>query len=225
MRIAVLPRYINLGKKDSVWNERHYILHQYERMATRLGIGLCVIISPYDFEAVCELCDGLIIPGSANMVNPSYYGGEPMNPPPVHDDFSLDLKVADYFVKNEKPVLGICAGLQALNIYFGGTIGLISETERPHSNVTHGINITKDSFVYDVFGSSRATVNSYHVREIKKLGRGLEVVATADDGVIEAVENKEKRIIATQWHPERCFENENSVEEKLFENFLSICAK
>ncbi len=224
MRLAILPRYIDLEVEGSVWNRRHYIVHQYERMAKEFRIGLCNIMSPYGFEEVCELCDGLIIPGSSTKVNPSYYGEEPMNPPPVYDEFALDLKLMDYFIKREKPILGICAGHQALNIYFGGTIGRIPGND-PHKNVTHLIKIKEDSFVYDAFGCESVTVNSHHVLEIKKLGRGLDVVATSEEGIIEAVENKEKKIFATQWHPERCFEGGNSSEKKIFENFLACCKK
>ena len=87
------------------------------------------------------------------------------------------------------------------------------------------INITKDSFVYDVFKSEEATINSYHCYEIDRLAPALSVVATSPDGVIEAAENKERRIFATQWHPELTLAQENSVEHKFFENFFKCCAE
>jgi len=224
MRLAILPRYQDLQKENSVWNERHYVLREYEKMARENGVGLWAVLTPIDMEGICEHCDGLVIPGSRNRVNPSYYGGEPMDPPPAYDDFATDIKLIDYFVKHNKPIFGICAGLQAINIYFGGTIGIIAENN-PHSNTRHDISITPGSFVYDVFKSERADINSYHTRHIVKLGEGLTVVAKADDGVIEAVENKEKRIFATQWHPEQSYHADPSVEKKFFENFLECCRK
>lgn len=129
-------------------------------------------------------------------------------------------------MKNNKPVFGICAGLQTLNIYCGGTIDYIAnDGTRPHYVTVHPVNIKTGSFVYDAFKSNRARINSYHVMHINKLGNGLDVAAESDDGIIEAIEDKSRKIFGVQWHPERSFENENSVEKRLFENFLEICRK
>lgn len=95
MKLAVLPRYLDIKRENGAFNHKHYVNHHYEMIAKEMGIGLCAIISPYEFEDFCSLCDGLIIPGSSNKVNPSYYGGEPMNPPPVYDDFALDIKFCE----------------------------------------------------------------------------------------------------------------------------------
>jgi len=224
MKLAVLPRYVDLKKENNPFNLKHCVNHDFELMAKKFEIGLCSVLSPFEFQDICDLCSGLIIPGSNNKVNPAYYGGEPMNPPPVYDEFALDLKVLDYFVKNNKPVFGICAGHQAINIYFGGTINYITEDgTKPHSGTKHCVNVDKNSFVYDAFKSEKISVNSYHVMHIDNLGKDLKVVCTSDDGIIEAIENREKRIFATQWHPEKCFENDNFAEMKLFENFIECC--
>lgn len=226
MKLATLPRYLDLNKENNDFNLKHYLNHDFILMSQKLGIGLCTIMSPYECEDFCSMCDGLIIPGSANKVNPSYYGEEPMNPPPDYDVFALDLKVIDYFIKNNKPVFGICAGLQAINIYFGGKIGYITtDGTKPHYQTTHPVNIKKDSFVYDAFKSERADINSYHVMHINKLGSELDVVAESDEGIIEAIENKERRIFGVQWHPEQSFRTDNSTEHNLFKNFLECCRK
>lgn len=226
MKLAVLPRYLDLKKENYDFNLKHYVNHDYILMAQQMGVGLCAIMSPNECEDYASFCDGLIIPGSNNRVNPVYYGGEPMNPPPDYDVFALDIKVIDAFAKAGKPIFGICAGHQAINIYFGGTIGCITEDgTKPHSNTSHFIKIKQDSFVYDAFKSERAEINSYHVRHIKKIGKDLDVVAKSDDGIIEAVENKERRIFGVQWHPERCFKKEESPEKKLFENFIKTLRK
>ncbi len=224
MKLASLPRYIDLKKENSVWNFKHYVNHDFEMMAYEFGIGLYAILSPYELEDFCSVCDGLIIPGSFNRVNPSYYGGEAMDPPPAHDDFALDIKAIDCFVKQHKPVLGICAGHQAINIYCGGTINCITDDgTKPHYGTVHSVNIKGDSFVYEAFQTDKAEINSYHVRHIDKLGKGLEVVAASDDGIIEAIEDKERKLFGTQWHPEKCFENNNAVEKRIFRNFLATC--
>lgn len=226
MKIAILPRYVDLKIENSAWNHKHCVNHDFELMAHEFGVGLYTIMSPYDCEAFCLMCDGLIIPGSNNRVNPAYYGGEPMDPPPVHDDFALDSKIINCFAKNNKPIFGICAGLQALNICFGGTIGRITEDgSKPHYDTVHPVNIKPSSFVHDVYGSERAEINSYHVMHINKLASCFDVVAKSDDGIIEAIENKERRIFATQWHPEKSFREKYSIEQELFKNFLDICRK
>lgn len=226
MKLAILPRYIDLKKENSAFNLKHYVNHDYELLAHKFGVGLCAILSPYDCEDFCAICDGLIVPGSMNKVNPSYYGEEAMDPPPVHDDFALDIKVIDCFAKSNKPILGICAGHQAINIYFGGKIGWITDDgTKAHYCTTHNVNIKPGSFVYDALQSETAQINSYHVLHVKQLGSGLDVVARSDEGIIEAVENKERRIYGVQWHPELSFKQESSTEHKLFENFLEQCRR
>lgn len=74
-----------------------------------------------------------------------------------------------------------------------------------------------------MFKSERATVNTYHGWEIGKLAPGLDVVAKSADGVIEAVECKEKKIFATQWHPEQSFHTGDAIENKFIENFIECC--
>lgn len=224
MKIATLLRYCDLGNEKSAWNYRYYIMHDYELMARENGVGLCAIMTPYDYEDICAVCDGLIIPGSATNMNPSYYGEPPLDPPPEIDEYALDSKVMDYFIKNNKPVLGICGGLQWLNVYFGGTLTNVPVADS-HSNTTHEITIKPSSFVYDVFESEKAIINSYHGQMIGKLAPELEVVATSADGIIEAVENKAKKVFATQWHPEQSYHTGDPIEKKFFENFLECCKK
>ena len=87
----------------------------------------------------------------------------------------------------------------------------------------HDITVKPYSFVYDVYGKERVTVNSHHGGGVDTLGTGLEVVAVCDDGVIEAYENKEKNIYAVLWHPEQSFHDGDEMEHRFFENFLKIC--
>ena len=221
MNIAVSLRYYDTGSND-VWSIRQYITNYFMIMAKKFGVGMCAIMSDNDFESICERCDGLIIPGTSTPINPKYYGGIPEEP--VYDEYALDQKLMRYFTDHNKPIFGLCGGHQKLNIFFGGTIRWI-KPENSHNDTIHDINITKDSFVYDVFQSEKATINSYHCLEIDRLASELSVVATSPDGVIEAVENKERRIFATQWHPELTLAQENSVEHKFFENFFKCCAE
>lgn len=186
---------------------------------------MTAVMSEYDLERICRACDGLIVPGSATNIDPSYYGIEPFDPPEPVDEYALDAKVIRYFLDQGKPVFGICGGHQALNVYFGGTLKLLDDKQRHHDagEAAHVIDITEGSFVYDVFQSSSAVVNSYHNWEIGQLAPELEVAAVSRDGVIEAVECRERNVFATQWHPEQSFHTGDPVEHKFFEHFLRRC--
>lgn len=222
MRLAILPRFIDLKRPDKPSNQKLITNCDFEDIAREFGIGLCSILTPNEFEGICSICDGLIIPGSATGVNPAYYGKTPAKPHEEYDEYALDSLLLDYFVKNNKPVLGICAGHQAINIFFGGTIGYVKNvSEENHYSTTHAVNVKKGSFVYDAFGSERAEINSYHYMHTDRLADCLDAVAESDDGIVEAFKHKELNVFGVQWHPERNF----GKEKVIFENFLKLCQK
>lgn len=225
MQLATLLRYCDVQKEGSAFNLRYYIPHDYEIMARKYGVGLSAIMTEYDLETVCDICDGLFIPGSATDIDPKYYGGTPLNPPQEIDEYALDSKVIEHFVRKGKPIFGICGGLQALNVYFGGTLVLVDNyKDHQDEHHRHEIDITPGSFVHDVFGSEKATVNSHHGWTLGKVAPEFTVVArTSADGVIEAIECKEKHIFATQWHPEQSFHTGDPIENTMFENFIRCC--
>lgn len=223
MNFATVLRYVNMNRGDG-WDERFSIPYFWKLMAEKYKVGINYILTEYGFHEICEICDGLIVPGSSNDINPLYWGGEPFSEKQVYDEYSLDAKLIDWFVKNNKPILGICGGLQAINVYFGGSLKKVdSNMHSGAENKNHSINIKENSFVYDVFKSTKADVNTYHNWAIDRLAPGFEVVAESEDGVIEAIECKEKCIFATQWHPERSFSEGNPIENKFFENFINLC--
>ena len=226
MNIATTLRFINFNN-GGPWERRFYIMHDYFLMAKENSVGLTAVMSPHDVDGICELSDGLIIPGSGTNVDPSYYGGEPLDPPNEVDEYALDALLIDKFVKAGKPVFGICGGLQAINVYLGGTLRKLDDylTHQRGDMKTHRIMIEEDSFVHDVFKASEATVNCYHNWEIDRLAPGLRVVARTADGVIEAVEWREKKIFATQWHPEQSYHTGDPIEHRFFENFLELCRR
>lgn len=225
MKIATLLREMTM-EKPGAFDHRFYIMADYYKMAMELGFELVGVMSGMDCEAICRECDGLIIPGSAKDIDPKYYGGEPLDPPQEIDEYALDAKLIDIFVKEGKPIFGICGGHQELNVYFGGNIYRIDYDQHQDEAKKHVIEIVDGSFVHDVFGKTEAVVNSYHRWAIGRLAPNLKVVARCKtDGVIEAVEDAERRIYATQWHPEQSYHVGDAIEKKFFESFLEKCRR
>ena len=224
MKIATLMREMKTETPNIYWEHRFYIMADYYRMAEELGFELVGIMSGCDAEDVCRECDGLIVPGSAKDIDPKYYGGEPMDPPQDIDEYALDAKLIDIFLKQGKPIFGVCGGEQDLNIYFGGSIGKIDYDPHQDEKKYHEIEVAEGSFVYDVFGETSAFVNSYHGWAVDRLGEGLEVVARSkSDGVIEAIENRTLGVFGTQWHPEQSYHTGDPIEKKFFKNFIDLC--
>jgi putative glutamine amidotransferase len=214
-------------KANGYWDQRYFIMNDYKLLANKYGVGMMAIMSEEAIPAAVAACDGLFVPGSGTGIDPTYYGGAPLDPPNVVDEYALDSKIMRAFYEAGKPIFGICGGLQALNVFLGGTLKKVEDIEHhyDHEKNTHEIDVTEGSFVYDVFGKTRVTVNSYHSWCIDDLAPGLTVAARALDGTIEAVEWKEKKIFATQWHPEQSFHVGDPLENRFIENFIRVCAE
>ncbi len=159
--------------------------------------------------------DGLVLQGGAD-VSPLTYGEEPMQRAWAGDRLRdvYEIELVHEFIDAGKPVLGICRGLQIINVAFGGTLvqdiatqvpGALTHVTDDYERNAHEISIVPGSGLARLYpGIERARVNSIHHQSIKTLGRGLLTEARAEpDGVIEAIRHTEKRyVFATQWHPE-----------------------
>ena len=150
--------------------------------------------------------DGLLLPGGGD-IDPAFFH-QPVQGS-LHIDRTLDLKqfrLLDSFVKAEKPVLGICKGLQLINVYFGGTLIQHLPTAASHEYLNgdqfHQTWTARGSFLEALYGSSFIT-NSAHHQGAGKLGIGLRVIQETADFVPEAIIHTTLPVIALQWHPER----------------------
>lgn len=236
MNIAILPRW-RRGTLEKIWAGHSFsVANDFVSIANRYGIGLTCILTRFDVEHAAENCDGLIIPGGCSMGDP-YEGGEEFDPP---DLFALDDKVIDAFVRQGKPIFGICRGNQTINRFFGGTIYEFPNKPEHYfyndptpfdrygnqiKHRIHHVNVEEGSFVHDAYGETRIITNSYHSFAVDQLAPCLTVVARTDDGVVEAIENKEMHIYGTQWHPELGYRMNEPLDMKLFENFFETCRK
>ena len=226
MNLATVLRYVEVEGGSFVdWEQRWYIMEYYYTMAKSLNVNLTAVLNAADPEEICANCDGLILPGSAMDIDPKYYGAAPK--PPYRDEYALDQQLMDCFLRQGKPVLGICGGFQELNIYFGGTICPIEPVGSHNNGKPHRITVRENSFVWDVYQQPQVEINSYHNWRLDRIAPCLEVVAFSDDGIAEAVQHRELPVFAVQWHPERSYHDPRTseTERTFFANFVELCRK
>lgn len=158
--------------------------------------------------------DGLVLPGGGD-VDPARYGGDTTAPTydvnPAQD--ALDLEITAAARERGIPILGVCRGLQVLNVAFGGTLvedvlpSAIQHTPGAADGggpewTWHAVSVAPGSRLHAEVGADEISVASGHHQAIGRLGEGLVATAVAADGVIEAIEHPTAPIIAVQWHPE-----------------------
>ncbi len=179
--------------------------------------------------------NGVLFAGG-NDINPKYYQETVKYPSHVHIDDKRDAFEFELFSRAHRyglPILGICRGLQMINVRFGGTLYQDLKMEAavecehmqsaPRTQPTHSVTLTDpESRLGETFTGS-CPVNSLHRQAIKRLGRGLKVTAHSEDGLVEAVESADAYpfLVAVQWHPEEMLDRPEP--RKLFEKFVARC--
>ncbi len=159
---------------------------------------------------------GVLLPGSPTDVAPEHYGATPHEKLgklyPERD--TTDFAILDFVEQTDLPLVGICFGVQSLNVYRGGSLvqdipavvenPVMHDEDNDKPAARHMVRIAEDSLVGRLAGRAQMDVNSYHHQSIAEAGRNLRPVAFAPDGVVEAVEDTTGRfILGVQWHPER----------------------
>ena len=191
-------------------------------------------------RGIYEELDGVFLPGGAD-IDPASYGRDPHplcdRTDPARDE--AELVLARWAIADDKPVLGVCRGLQLLNVAAGGTLFQDLAEQRPESlkhdyfpfggstftrdHLAHEVEVADGSRLARIFGAGRLPVNSMHHQGVRDLGRGLVASAWAPDGLVEAIEGEGLFVLGVQWHPEALTENDARA-RRLFEEFITAAA-
>ena len=183
-----------------------------------------------ELERLVRLCDGFILTGGHD-IHPSYYG-EPKqaycNEPVSLRDVTESL-LTPMILEGGKPLLAICRGIQALNVFCGGSlyqdIHAQGVTEKPHSlpdtPEAHAVSCVENTLAAEILGTAPISVNSLHHQAIKNVAPGLRAAAYSEDGLVEAVDMPGRKfVLGVQWHPEM-LAAKNSLQQQLFHRFIS----
>jgi putative glutamine amidotransferase len=213
-----------------VWQEDSALVpHEYVQAVERAG-GRPLLVPP-STEGVAETLDaldGLILSGGADL-DPALYGheahAETDRPFPLRDGGELTLLRAA--LERDLPTLGICRGSQVLNVALGGdlvqhlpdVVGHDGHRDVPGTYADHEVAIEHGSKLEGMLGA-RAPVKSHHHQGFGRLGDGLTATAHADDGTVEALEERSRRFaVGVLWHPEA------GEDMRLFEALVAEAAR
>lgn len=169
-------------------------------------LGADVLVTTDDSRAA--ECDALLLPGGGDVC-PSLYGQDfNGSQEPDHERDAGEMRIIARYLAMERPIFGICRGVQILNIVFGGTLlqdipnhsKISPDADRVHMSHTDDPLLTK------IYGSE-FPINSAHHQVVDRLGIGLQAIQWSDDGRVEALRHRTRPVWGVQWHPERtCFD-------------------
>lgn len=199
-------------EKDSLWMLPGYM--EGLRAAGVLPVMLPLTADDEEISQLVSMCDGFLFTGGHDVA-PEIYGETPLEnlvcTCPMRD--AMEIKLLKLALEQDKPILGICRGIQLINAALGGTLYQDlplqhpSKTEHhqtpPYDVPIHEIDIIENTPLYANLHKDKLSVNSYHHQAVKDLTPVLSPMAVSEDGLIEAVYKPDARFVwAVQWHPE-----------------------
>ena len=213
--IGVIPLWDD--EKESIWMLPGYMDVLENNNA--IPIILPLSTDKENLDRCFDMVDGILFTGGHD-INPKLYKQQKKETCGLQCDRRDEMETYLFkkAIKNDKPILGICRGIQLFNAILGGTLYQDLKTEhnsevkhtmeRPYNRGVHKVNILKDSPLYKIIGVDELYVNSYHHQAIKDLAPGLVANAISEDGLTEAISMPNKKFaMAVQWHPEFLWKN------------------
>ena len=215
------------------FKDKHNSIEEVYSRAVSDNGGLPVLIPTVEnqtdyLKSIVSRIDGLLIPGSRDM-DPRHYKQEPH---PKLNPMNEERTAAEYVVlesalEKKLPILGICGGMQFINVFFGGSLyqdikDLIENPLEHEKGAVHPVEIKENTSLIEIVEEKNFTVNSYHHQAVKDIGNGLDVNAVSPDGIVEGLESEEHSLLAVQWHPEL---EDSETSKRIFKHFLHRCSK
>ncbi len=220
----------------SVYGIRPSYTHAVEAAG---GLPLLIVpdLSAESLRIIYDQLDGVLLTGGGDVV-PTLYGAPddmPLRGLDANRDHS-EISMTRWAIEDDKPLLGICRGIQVINVALGGTLyrdvaseyGQTVDHDRsrpkPGEMNGHTVVVEGDSRLAALLGETTPAVNSFHHQAIRALGDSLRPVATSPDGLIEGIERADLRFfVAVQWHPEELYDDSEPM-RRLFAGFVAQAA-
>lgn len=199
-----------------------------------------VLSEMLDIKALLGHVDGILLSGSYSNVEPHRYAGEPSEEGTLHDPHrdAVTLPLIHLLLDNAVPLFAVCRGYQEFNVAMGGSLhqkvrevpGYNNHLENPDDPLdvqygpSHSVTLAEGGLLRDLTGKATVMVNSLHAQGVARLGDGLSVEATADDGLVEAfrVADAPAFNLGVQWHPE-WRSTEDKLSTVMFKAFGDAC--
>ena len=206
---------------------------KYMESLARAGAGMRWIELSDPEQAVQDAltCDGLLLPGGGDM-DPKFYGQERIpacGEPNLLRDAAEPLLLRA-FLAADKPVLGICRGIQVMNAVLGGDLyqDIKPFEHLPHNDhwaKVHTVTVRRGTLLSRILGQDTVLVNSQHHQAVDRVAPGFTLAALSEDGIVEAIEKPDARFcLGVQWHPEWLSDADPAM-QGLFDAFVNACSK
>lgn len=225
--IGVMPLWDD--EKDSIWMLPGYLDGISQAGGIPVIFPLCA--DEQEVDRLTAVCAGFLFTGGHD-VSPDYYHEEPLESlvVPCRKRDILEAAVFRKALEADKPILGICRGIQFINAALGGTLyqdipsqhpsDIEHRQQAPYDVPVHSVVIEVDSPLYTWLGVRQIPVNSCHHQAVKTMADGLKAMAVSPDGLTEALYRPDSRFLwAVQWHPEFLYQTDE-FSRKIFRAFV-----